>query len=181
MKALTLHEPFASLIAYGWKEVETRGWYTPYRGPLAIHAGLRKPDATEISRFTFLLGHKGFELPPLAKGAIVCVCELAYCVPTGLVQQVGQTKLPSPFTPKHGWEVELQMGNYDRGRWAWILRDVQRLDPPMAARGMRKLWAVEKTLENLILGVASNSPCGVTPPVSTAPATASQNSKAGGI
>lgn len=44
MKALTLHQPWASLVAMGVKTVETRGWSTKYRGPLAIHAGKKRPD-----------------------------------------------------------------------------------------------------------------------------------------
>jgi hypothetical protein len=36
---LTLHQPWASLIALGVKTIETRSWSTKYRGPLAIHAG----------------------------------------------------------------------------------------------------------------------------------------------
>lgn len=39
MKALTISQPYASLIARGEKFVENRRWPTPYRGPLAIHAG----------------------------------------------------------------------------------------------------------------------------------------------
>ena len=39
MKALTITQPWATLIAIGAKRFETRGWSTPYRGPLAIHAG----------------------------------------------------------------------------------------------------------------------------------------------
>jgi len=39
MKALTISQPFASLIASGSKFVENRTWPTSYRGPLAIHAG----------------------------------------------------------------------------------------------------------------------------------------------
>lgn len=39
MKALTLHQPHASLVALLVKSIETRSWATKYRGPLAIHAG----------------------------------------------------------------------------------------------------------------------------------------------
>ena len=42
MKVLTLHQPYASLIASGLKTIETRGWNTKYRGPLAIHAAARR-------------------------------------------------------------------------------------------------------------------------------------------
>lgn len=40
VKALTISQPFAKLIADGEKFVENRGWPTHYRGRLAIHAGL---------------------------------------------------------------------------------------------------------------------------------------------
>lgn len=39
MKALTICQPYAQLIARGEKLVENRGWPTQYRGPLLIHAG----------------------------------------------------------------------------------------------------------------------------------------------
>lgn len=38
MKALSLTQPWASLIAIGAKRVETRSWSTNHRGPVAIHA-----------------------------------------------------------------------------------------------------------------------------------------------
>ena len=40
MKAVTLYQPYASLVAIGAKKFETRSWKTSYRGPLAIHAGV---------------------------------------------------------------------------------------------------------------------------------------------
>jgi hypothetical protein len=40
MKALTLHQPWATAVAEGIKTIETRSWSTSYRGPLAIHAGV---------------------------------------------------------------------------------------------------------------------------------------------
>ena len=43
MKALTLRQPWASLVALGVKTIETRSWSTEYRGPLAIHAGMKRP------------------------------------------------------------------------------------------------------------------------------------------
>ena len=42
MKVLTLHQPYASLIALGLKTIETRSWSTKYRGPLAVHAAARR-------------------------------------------------------------------------------------------------------------------------------------------
>lgn len=176
MKALTLHEPWASLIAYGWKEVETRGWYTSYRGPLAIHAALRKPDPTELSRVTFTLGHRGCEVPPLTFGAVVCVCQLVACLPAQLVEYKAK-QLKEWFEPKHGWELERLLGNYDAGRWAWILRDVQRLDRPLAVRGMRKLWSLSPADSAPLYALLS--PGTPSADVSTATPISSPDSKAG--
>ncbi len=43
MKALTLCQPWASLVALGHKRIETRCWETKYRGTLAIHAAAALP------------------------------------------------------------------------------------------------------------------------------------------
>lgn len=44
MKALTIWQPWASLIACGAKRYETRSWPTKYRGPIAIHAAVKDPN-----------------------------------------------------------------------------------------------------------------------------------------
>lgn len=36
MKAITIWQPWASLLAYGGKQFETRSWATSYRGPMDI-------------------------------------------------------------------------------------------------------------------------------------------------
>jgi len=36
MKALSVKQPWANMIASGEKTIETRKWYTDYRGPLLI-------------------------------------------------------------------------------------------------------------------------------------------------
>lgn len=39
MKAITIKQPFASLIIEGYKEYEFRTWRTKFRGDILIHAG----------------------------------------------------------------------------------------------------------------------------------------------
>lgn len=41
MKALSIQQPWADAIAYGHKPVENRTWFTAYRGPLLLHAGVK--------------------------------------------------------------------------------------------------------------------------------------------
>lgn len=75
--AITLHQPYASAIARGYKVLETRDWMPQYRGPLVIHAGktldttvLARPDLMEFFR---LVNINLFKLP---LGAAVCICDL---------------------------------------------------------------------------------------------------------
>src|SRR5690606_17299582 len=92
MKALSLWQPYASLIAVGAKRYETRHWKTDYRGPIAIHAAKRRitndewlyirfdPNFRAISR---TLGFdRGIDPNTLPYGAVVCVAELVNCIPT---------------------------------------------------------------------------------------------------
>lgn len=43
MKALSLWQPWASLMAFGEKKIETRCWSTKFRGEMAIHATAKEP------------------------------------------------------------------------------------------------------------------------------------------
>lgn len=43
MKALTLYQPWATLVALGLKRIETRSWPCGHVGPLAIHAAKTMP------------------------------------------------------------------------------------------------------------------------------------------
>ena len=58
MKAITIKQPFASLIAAGLKEYEFRTWKTKYRGEILIHAGkgvdkkaMKKFERITVRRF----------------------------------------------------------------------------------------------------------------------------------
>ena len=49
MMCLTLHQPWASLLVYGIKRVEGRGWTTDFRGRLWIHAGNLKWRSNSVA------------------------------------------------------------------------------------------------------------------------------------
>ena len=71
MKALTLHQPWASLIADGRKAIETRSWPPPRTligKRIAIHAG------KEIDRPLFDRWLAGQSVP---LGAILCTARIA--------------------------------------------------------------------------------------------------------
>src|SRR5262245_48373249 len=133
MKAITLYQPWATLIAIGAKTFETRPWRTEYRGPLAIHAG-KTHDYSIYTDNVFLraLGDGGYSyVYELPLGCIVATCELVSCM---------------RITPKT-WEGisrhDLAFGNWEPGRFAWELRKVQKLETPIPARGAMGLWEWE--------------------------------------
>lgn len=81
MKALTICQPWASLIAISAKKVETRSWHTSYRGSLAIHAAKGYPrDARDFGtyiRMSVLFGPH-YQYP---RGVVIATCRLADCLP----------------------------------------------------------------------------------------------------
>lgn len=144
MKALTLYQPWASLIAIGAKRIETRSWGTSYRGPLAIHAAKKYP--TEAQDFHKEMHRRyGLLAAPLPLGAIVATTTLVQCYRISYMDEraiaAGTTVSVSPdrrwgqITP-----AEAQLGDYAACRWAWILIDLVRLDPVVPMPGARGLW-----------------------------------------
>ena len=145
MKALTLTQPWASLVAIGAKKIETRGWKTSYRGPLAIHAAKGFPKwarefttesvVYEAVKVRFNQGHCGLPAYPL--GMVVATCNLVDILPT---ETVGC--LPGVFDdyPELDNPDERAFGDYTAGRWAWVLEDVVLLPKPIPAKGALSLW-----------------------------------------
>lgn len=78
MRALSIRQPWAYLIAHGIKPVENRTWPTNVRGPVLIHAGLRI-DAEGIEWIRENMPE--VELPEYYPvGGIVGVARLTDCV-----------------------------------------------------------------------------------------------------
>jgi activating signal cointegrator 1 len=75
IKAISLHQPWASLIARGYKKYETRSWPTSYRGPIAIHAAKKFLHVPQLLQ---LLGKKEKSDFPL--GAVVAIADLTDCL-----------------------------------------------------------------------------------------------------
>lgn len=115
MKALTICQPYAHLIAIGDKLVENRTWPTPYRGPLAIHAGKSR---------AWLEGGEEYEFPDMVFGAVVAIAELVDCV-----------RLED--LPPH-----LRDHPHANGPWCWVLGDVRRV-VPVPYRGQQGLFDID--------------------------------------
>jgi hypothetical protein len=145
VKALTLTEPWASLVALGLKSIETRGWPTHHRGRIAIHAGkkftgddldwlLMTPDAfvpltnagLDIDQFS---PGRSFQT---TRGCVIATARLIACVQFDLnmVERIG----------RHYGESELLFGDFSKGRYGFVLADVIRLPEPIPAVGSLGFW-----------------------------------------
>jgi hypothetical protein len=131
MKALTLWEPWASLIALGAKKIETRSWPTNYRGPLAIHASVRPPSLDNyVQVITDALYADGPHLFHL--GCVIAIVDLVDCVKM-TQDMITYLRLSEPG------RNELAFGHWDPGRYAWILASPRRIEP-VPSRGKQGLW-----------------------------------------
>jgi hypothetical protein len=131
MPAITLWQPWASLVAVGAKPYETRGRNAPARligQRVAIHAAARRPER-DLPRYilaaiTDALGAGWLFNIPL--GAVVCTAILA----------------TSERTENVPYDL---FGDYSPGRFAWRLDDVKPVRPHIPAKGMRLIgwrWTV---------------------------------------
>lgn len=131
-KVLSLHQPWASLMVYGLKRVETRSWRPSYFGPLIIHAAKAFPAA-----------YSDLHLDPYFADAFEIIGDLSD-LPRGAV--VGAVSL---------WDVDLAhtitgtisareqaFGDYSRGRYGWIMRlgAHHAFADPVPARGYQRLF-----------------------------------------
>jgi hypothetical protein len=138
VKAITLIQPWATLVAIGAKRLETRSWRTDYRGPIAIHSSKRFTRAEQeiCENRTFraaLIGHR------LVTGCIVATATLRGCFAT---PAAGVKRREYPFAglvlPPD--EPERSFGDFSPGRYAWLLEDVRELAEPIPAKGSLGLW-----------------------------------------
>src|SRR5215470_2718299 len=106
MKCLTIYQPWATLVVLGAKIYERRGWRTPFRGRVAIHAHRKFPEHLQTlcltEPFRSVLRHHHWHGPlDLATGAIIGTAELVDCLLAEHVQE------------------QYAFGDYSSGRWAW--------------------------------------------------------------
>lgn len=154
MKALSIWQPYAQLIAMGVKQIETRSWGTPYRGLVAIHAAARKEGLLEaLAEVNLTLPIFGQPTLPacMPLGAVVAVAELLGCA-----QSRGHADGRFPA-------IEHELGNLQFGRWAWCFRNIQPLIPAIPVRGNQGLWNLPLGVEDRILAVLRVEPAAARP------------------
>ena len=124
MKVITIKEPWATLIANGYKEYEFRVWKTNYRGEVLIHAG-KSYDKDNLKRFEYL----NLEYSP---GEIIAKCNITDCI---LVDE--------SFKEKMLKKDEIVYSNLKRKRdkklYGFKLKNVEKIEP-IKINGKLGLW-----------------------------------------
>jgi hypothetical protein len=130
IRAITIWQPWATLIAKKLKQIETRSWSTTYQGIILIHAAKRTPLESELKPFTQYLQdvdvHKDL-------GKIVAIAQLTDCV-----------LMTEEFIENQS-ELERLCGNWQPGRYAWQLSNIRKIDP-IPSQGKQGLWVPPKEL-----------------------------------
>ncbi|MDO7887963.1 ASCH domain-containing protein [Hymenobacter cheonanensis] len=149
MKALSLLQPWATLIMLGYKEYETRSWATQHRGTLAIAASAGKPAwAREVCEtdpiIRGILAQHGLTFDTLPRGSVLGVVQL-----TGMkrIVSVQHANCPDEVAPSQLKPVEVAAGDYTPGRWAWALSHVHAFATPVPCKGALSLWQVPPEVE----------------------------------
>lgn len=113
MKAISLWQPWASLMAMGSKKIETRGHPIRYRGTLLIHAAKKVLPLWMIQ--DVLNSVDGIYPRLLPRGCLLCRVDIIDC------KQVNSRNAP-PLN-------ELPFGDFRTGRYMWITDNLVTFDP----------------------------------------------------
>lgn len=160
MKALTIWQPWASLIVAGAKPYEFRGWRAPRSligQRIVIHAGARKIDRIEALSLwnTLMERDNGEESRILAaetclhpdKALLILARAWSPCEegPLPMSAGIGTAILGEP---RNGLEIAEEFGvprvnDSDRDEhtnWGWPMLEVERWDIPAPMKGRQGFW-----------------------------------------
>ena len=137
IKALSIRQPYASLIIAGLKARETRDWATLYSGEVVIHAAKawgrdEQADLRALMRFDqvrelFAPYLENGGKPPL--GAALGVVTLTRC------DRAEDIRAGLP-------ELERAAGGYGDGRFAFLMENIRLFEHPIPMRGQLGMFDV---------------------------------------
>lgn len=172
MKALTLHQPWATCIAQHGKRVENRTWAPPSSligQRIAIHAGMKLNREVCLRLFD----EEGIELAPASKlplGAVVATARVAGWVRSEHAHGEHMEATPPSnkgWAPFARWFVGKEECPFDffgvteqqardalRSSWwigpiGWILDHVIAIEP-VACKGAQGLWSLPTDVERAV-------------------------------
>lgn len=135
MKALSLIQPWATLLAKGIKKFETRSWSTQYRGPFLIHAsktskGIRLFRSKEFLPYTMDILDQDLPLGAIVGGGII-----TNVIPT--------EEWLAADRPEADHIREKILGDMGPDRYAWEITGAFCLENPIPYKGALSLFEAD--------------------------------------
>lgn len=130
--AITMLQPWASMVVAGLKPLETRGWDTSYRGRMAIHASksTRGLHFCRTGPIADVLAAAGLTVENLPLGCIVGEVNL---------DDIRDLRsADSDHGGDFGWLID--------GRMVWEMSGPRKYPKPIPARGQIGLWFWEPSV-----------------------------------
>lgn len=146
MKAISLWQPWATLVAIGAKRIETRSWSTGYRGPIAIHAAQKiTPEFGRICHskpFSSVLFAAGYdEMECFEFGKIIALANLADVSTTEHICNAGeefeQESIVKAYRTRRN---ERSFGDYSNGRFGWLIDNAKKFPEAIPFRGRQRIF-----------------------------------------
>ncbi len=143
MKAISLWQPWAQAMALGLKRNETRHWPTNYRGDIVICSAKRPLDSVgrEICR------EAEISADLLQFGYALCIVE---------IYDVDHTQALFHQPGNEPGMLELLLGDYSAGRFAWRTKNLRRLAEPVPITGRQGLFNITGETAERILEQVKN-------------------------
>lgn len=168
MKAFTVKQPYAELLAIGAKHYETRSKPTKYRGPIVIHAGVDKGSRKDQGKKNGVYTFRAFQRE-YAQWAYLRIDGEQNFAANVVTAMYGTTEGMSYANAsyfefgsiiayadivgcypvediKNLTNEERLFGNWEAGRYAWEIAHVVRLPSPIPCKGQLGLWNVPQNI-----------------------------------
>lgn len=134
MKIITLWQPWATLIALGWKRIETRthNRFRNLEGQIiGIHAGNKWDNAWSFLAGNYLTGEQY---------SLIRKMQAEKKIPFGKIICAGKIYTYRKLVSS---DAEKALIECDTERYGLFIYDIKILEPPIEARGKQGIWNYE--------------------------------------
>lgn len=149
MKALTIWQPWASLIVHGAKPYEFRGWRAPRSligQRIVIHAAARRVDRREVEQLVRLLqaggryaAHTCLHAEPALEVLHRDLTDLPIACGLGTAV-IGEPRLGTAIAEEFGVPRANDSDRDQHSNWGWPMLDIERWDEPIPMKGAQGFW-----------------------------------------
>lgn len=153
MKALTIWQPWASLIIAGAKPFEFRGWRFPRSllgQRIVIHAAARKMDFGDVTDISVILWNRDLYpdlaaetclIPdraiPILNAALEGKLPMAAGIGTAVL---GEPRIGTDIAADFGVPRANDSDRDEHANWGWPMLDIEAWPEPIPMRGAQGFW-----------------------------------------